>query len=88
MQIDREIVTAAREPARYPDVVHDPGHTAAAGNDDQFVDVRVGFDDRCGVRLHDVRDVSLGVVPPERAEKRRREHHVADRAQPNEQYAH
>ena len=49
---------------------------------------RIAFDNRCGVRLDDVGEVGLRIMPPERAQERRREHHVADRAQPDQQDAH
>ena len=88
MQIDGEVVATARQLARHLDVVRDPRHAAPARDDDQVVDVWIGFYDRCGVGLHHISDVSLGVVPPECAEERRREDHVADGAQSDEQDAH
>ena len=70
------------------DIVEQTGYPAVSRHDDQFVDVGIPVDNRCGVGLDDVGDVGVRILPPERAEERRREDHVANRAQPDEQNAH
>ena len=56
--------------------------------DDQFIDMGIAVDDGRCARLDDVRDVCFGMVAPERAQQWRREYHVADRAQPDQQNPH
>jgi hypothetical protein len=88
MEIDRKVVATVRKLFCDPDVVCDSSEAPAAWGDDQLVDVGIAFDDWCGVRLDDVRDVGVWIVPPEGAEQRRREYYVAQRAQPDEQNPH
>ena len=88
MQVDRQCVILACELPRDLDVIRDPSEPPAARYDDQLVDMRIAFDDGSRVGLYDIREMGCGVVPPESAEERRREDHVADGAKPNEQDAH
>jgi hypothetical protein len=50
--------------------------------------VGITFDDRRRIRFHGIREMGLGIVAPERTQQRRREYHVSDRAQPDQQDAH
>lgn len=88
MQIDRNVVAAARQSSSRIDVVREPRKAVAARNDDEFVDIGIPFDNRCGVGLDDVGDVGSRIVPTEGSDERGCENYVSNRAQSNEQYAH
>jgi hypothetical protein len=88
VQIDRDVVAALREPPGDREILSDSGQATASRSDEQLVDVGVSFDNRRGVRLDDVGQVSLGIVPAKSAHEGRREYHVANRAQSNHQNTH
>ena len=88
MQIDRHVETATSEAPGRHDVVAESREAPAPRDDDHFVDVRVSFDDGRRIRLDEIRQVCVRVVPPERAQEWRGEHHIAERAQPDEQDPH
>jgi hypothetical protein len=48
----------------------------------------ITFDDRRGIRFHDIGEMSVGIVAAEGTQQRRREYHVPDWPQPDQQNAH
>ncbi len=79
---------SARSRRARPEVVADPLPPARARDDDHLGEVRVAGYDRRGVAFHEVGQAGFRKRPLEGPEKRRREDHVADETQADEQYLH
>jgi hypothetical protein len=88
MQVDREVVLSVSEPPGDRDVVGDSRQASASWDHDEFIDVGITFDDRRGIRFHGICEVSVGIVAAEGTQQRRREYHVPDWPQPDQQNAH
>jgi hypothetical protein len=85
VQVEREIETRPPQPPRQRDVRDDPFHPARPRHHDHLVEMRIVPDDRRRIRLDQVGEPRLRVRPAQPAQQRRREHDVADEAQPDEQ---
>jgi hypothetical protein len=88
MEIDRHVEPAGAETPCQPEVVAKPGHAAAAGGHDHFVQMRIGRNHGRGCRLDDVRNVGVWKTIAQAANGRRRENNIANLPQANEQNAH
>ncbi len=76
------------QPSRQPQVVGDARPAARPLDDDDLVEVRVVANDRLGGGLDEIGEAGVRESLAERGDGRRREHHVADQAQPDEQNVH
>ena len=85
MEIERNIELLRLQPSSQREVVDEAAHTSGARRDDDLVEMWIATDDRRGRRLDEVGEVSVGKPPAQRVDGRRREHDIADLAQPDEE---
>jgi hypothetical protein len=80
MKIDYEIeAPGSQAPAK-----SDVGENVLAWDNDHFIDVWIRRHDRCGRRLDQIAEVSVGKTRAQGTNRRRRKHHVANLAQANQ----
>ena len=85
VEVDGDVVVRGLEPASQRDVGHHAAQSSRARSDDDVVEMRVVKDDRRGRRFDDVGEVGVGKPPAQRVDRRRREDHVANLPETNEQ---
>ncbi len=85
MEIEGHVVAFPSEAAGQGDVVDDARQAARPGDFDDRVEMGTVAHDRRRPGFHEIVDPRLGEVTPERPDRGRREHDVADQAQPDEQ---
>jgi hypothetical protein len=78
VKVDREVEAPRAERPAQRDVGRESFQPARARRDQDFVEVRVGGDDRRGMRLDDVGQPRVGKVSAEGANGGRREDDVPD----------
>jgi hypothetical protein len=88
VKIDRHVEPCRANAPDERKVVANASQAAAPGRDDQFVEVRVSGHDGCGSRFHDISNPGVLKVFAQSPNRGRREHHVADLAQTDEEKAH
>ena len=88
MEVEHDVKPFRAQAPRQAEVVANALPSAGARDDDDVSEVRVASDDRSGVALHEVGQAGFRKRPLERPEKRRREDHVADETQADEEYLH
>ena len=87
MEIDGDVEPFLAETPRQGHVVAKPCEAARALDDDDFVQVRVVLNDGRGGPFDQIGEPGPGMVACQGAYRGRREHDVADEAQPDEQDA-
>ena len=87
MKIDRDVVSRRLEAASERDVGQQAAQPAHTWRDDDVAEVGVVEDHRRGGGLDDIGELRVRKPPAQRVNGWRREHHVADLSQPNQQYS-
>ena len=85
MKVDRDILVRGLEPASQRDVGHHAAQPARPRSDDDVVEMRVAKDDRRSGGLDEVGEVGVGEPAAQRVDRRRREDHVANLPETNEE---
>jgi hypothetical protein len=85
VKVDRQVVATCAEAPDQCHVCTEPGRSSRPGRDDDFIEVRVVLDDRQRRGFDHVRKMSVWKPCAERANSRRREHHVANLAKPDKE---
>ena len=88
VEIDDEVVALAAQRAAEREVGGEPAPAAHQRHDAHLVEAGVALDDRGRGGLDQVGDPRLGEGVADRGDRRRREHHVADQPQADEQDTH
>ena len=84
MEVDDQIETGAPEPSRERHIVRDPTETSWPLGNEDLVEMWIVLDDRRSRTLDKVGDRCVGIMLPQRRDRRRREDDVADQAKPNQ----
>ena len=85
MEIDDDIESVRAQPADERPFVSPSREAREARRDHQLIDVGIAVDDWCGRRLDEIGDGRVREALSNRPDCRRREHDVADLAQPNQE---
>src|SRR5687768_6908804 len=85
MKIDDEVKMRGSQASSELDVVLPSRQPAWPLGNDQVVDVRMMADDGLGGCFDEIREVRVRKPAPQRANRGRGEHHVANQPQPDEQ---
>ena len=88
MHVDRHIEPLAPQPSDEREIVEQPPRAAPPRDDDHVIEVRIVDHDRRRVLLDEIRETPIRVRPPQRADDRRREHHVTYQPQSEQQDLH
>ena len=88
MKIDDQVESPGAQPSRQPQVVGDARPASWPLDDDDLVEVRVVANDRRGGGFDEIGEAGVRESLAESGDGRRREHHVADQAEPDEQNVH
>ena len=88
MQIEDDVEPFRPQTPREPQIVANTRQPARPRHDDDLGEVGVAGYDRRGVAFHEVSQAGFRERPLEGPEKRRREDHVTDETQADEQYLH
>ena len=85
MKVDRDVIRARSQAPDERGFRAEPARPARSRGDDHLVDVRVVRHDRRRRRFNEVADVGVREALSEGSNRRRREDHVADLSEPDEQ---
>ncbi len=88
MKIDHEIEPPPAEIASDAEIVCDSSDARRQGHDDHLIQVGVVADDRGGGFFNEVADPGLRKTAPEGSDGRRREDHVANHPEPDQENLH
>ncbi len=87
MKVDGDVVLRRLEPASERDVGQHAAQPAHTRRDDDVAEVGVVEDHRRGGGFDDIGELRVRKPPAQRVNGWRRENHVADLSQPNQQYS-
>ena len=85
MKVDRQVVVACAEAPDQRHLGTETSRSSQPVRHDDFIEVRVVLDDRQRGGFDHVRKMSVRKPCAERADGRRREHHVANLAKPDKE---
>lgn len=85
MQIEGEIESLAPQSARKRPVIGESAEASTMGRNDDVVQMRIAGHDRRGRVLDHIDQARIRIATSQRGNHGRREHHVADEPQPDEQ---
>jgi hypothetical protein len=85
MKVDHEIEALGAKAPREADVARKPPGAARPLGHDDFVDVRIAPDDRCGCRFDEIGNPRVREVVPHGGDGWRRKDDVANQAKADEQ---
>jgi tetratricopeptide (TPR) repeat protein len=88
MHVNHQVEPAPPQAPRQADIVDQPGEATPAFHDQDVVQMRVAGDDRRGIALYEIGECRVGECAPQCPNHRRREYHVADEAEADEEDVH
>jgi hypothetical protein len=88
VHVNHHVEALPPEPPGEPDIVEDPRHPARPFDDDDVVEVGIAGNHRRGIALDEIAERRVRKRPPQSPDQRRRQDHVADESQANEEHAH